>query len=413
MDSFLVEKAVDFFPSYSIMRQGKERENVFSQNNDDREKKLADRAHENRIVRKIVTIFLLIMIVFVGGLFAGGMIYLTQATKPVNAKDVKTIEVEIPMGSSVSDIANELKKQGAIKSALIFRYYVKYKNETGFQAGNYELTTAMDVEEIISQLKEGKVEKEAELKLTILEGLRLTDIAAIISKNTSHSVEDILTKLEDEEFIESLLSTYPMLDEKAIKQDGIKYALEGYLFPATYEYAEQEPAIEVILISMIEQMQKIINKYADEISESGYSVHEILTLASLIETESQKSEDRFKISGVFHNRLKNDMRLDSDPTVKYALDKTDIQVTYQDTDVSSPYNTYRMKGFPIGPIASPREESIEAALKPEQVSDFYFFARPNGEVIYTKTLSEHEQVVATYREEWNELIRKQREESAE
>lgn len=374
----------------------------------DLERRKLEQANENRTVRRIVTVILLIFTIVFAGFSIGSFFYVNSALKPIDEKNKKKIDVTIPIGSSVSEIAKLLEKQGAIKNALVFRYYVKYKNESGFQAGDYELNTAMDVKEIISEMKEGKVKKEVAMKLTVPEGLSLTGISKLIAKKTSYSEEEIMNKMQDKDFIEMLASTYGILDEKAISKDGIKYSLEGYLYPATYEFEDKNPKLETIISSMVEKMQEVVEKYEGEIRESGFSIHETLTLASLIEKETQKSEDRFKVSGVFHNRMEKDMRLDSDPTVKYALDKNEIQVTYKDTDVSSPYNTYRMKGLPIGPIASPREESIKAAIEPKKVDEYYFFARPNGEVIYTKTLSEHEKVVAKYRHEWNELIKAQK-----
>lgn len=374
----------------------------------DREQKIQEKASENRIVRRIVAVVSLVIFIILSGMIAGGALYVNNALKPVDPEDEKVVEVSVPIGSSSTDIAQLLEEKGLIKSARVFRYYVKYKNETGFQAGDYELSTAMDIKEIISELKEGKVIKEAALKITVPEGLRIVDIADIIAEETSHTAEDIVRTLQDESFIHTVIDTYPIIDKDAILQDGMKYPLEGYLYPATYEFEEENPSIESILLKMIEEMQTIVQKYETEIPEP-YTVHQILTLASMIETEAKSSEDRFKISGVFYNRLANDMRLDSDPTVKYALDKDEIQVTYADTDVDSPYNTYRMKGFPIGPIASPREESIEAAVFPEEMEAFYFFARPNGEVIYTNTYGEHQAVIAKYRHEWNELIEEQQE----
>lgn len=356
---------------------------------------------------RLLVIILFVLILF-AGLVGGVIFYVKSALKPVDEEGQQKVAVEIPIGSSVIEIAKILEKNGAIKSALVFRYYVKYKNETGFQAGNYELTTTMDVPEIVSELKEGRIHKDAAMRLTIPEGYNLSAIARTIAEKTDYTKEEVIDKLQDKEFVESLTETYSMLTLEDITKEGIKYSLEGYLFPATYAFDEESPSLDSIIREMVEKMQSVVDRHADDIEQSGYSVHELMTLASLIETETQKSEDRYKVSGVFHNRLENEMRLDSDPTVKYALDKTDIQVTYKDTDVTSPYNTYRMIGIPIGPIASPREESIKAALHPKTVDELYFFARPNGQVIYTKTLNEHEKVVTTYRHEWNTLIEEQK-----
>src|SRR5690606_10387032 len=327
----------------------------------------------------------LVFILFFIGVVGSSVMYIQSALKPVDEDANKEIYVSIPIGSSVIEIANILEKKGVIKNALVFRYYVKLKNETGFQAGDYVLTTAMDVPEIIAKLKEGKVKKQAALKITIPEGVRIIDIAEIIASKTRYSREEVLKRMQERTFIQTLAASFPMLKLEDIQKKGIKSSLEGYWFPPTYDSDEKTPPLDSIITAMVEKMQTVIAQYEADIQRSGYSIHEILTLASLIETETQKSEDRYKVSGVFHNRLKQDMRLDSDPTVKYALDKTDIQVTYKDTAVSSPYNTYRIKGMPIGPIASPREESIRAALHPKQVDEFYFFARPNGQIIYTKT----------------------------
>lgn len=370
--------------------------------------KLLKKADENRTVRRFVAISLLLIAILFVGIIGGSIMYVNSALKPVNKDNDEKMNVTIPIGSSVTQIAKILEKQGAIKSALVFRYYVKFKSESDFQAGEYELSTSMDVREIISKLKEGKVDKEVAIKFTIPEGTSLSDIAEIISKQTPFSKKEILSELQNEEFIDHLSESYPMLDPKVIKQEGIRYSLEGYLFPATYGFEKKDTSLQSLLTAMVARMQTVIDQYEEEIASSGYTVHEILTLASLIETETQKAADRFKVSGVFHNRLQQNMRLDSDPTVKYALEKKEIQVTYKDTDVSSPYNTYRMVGIPIGPIASPREESIEAALHPKELDEFYFFARPNGQVIYTKTLNEHEKVVTKYRHEWNDLIKKQK-----
>lgn len=350
----------------------------------------------------------LVFILFFIGVVGSSVMYIQSALKPVDEDANKEIHVSIPIGSSVIEIAKILEKKGIIKNALVFRYYVKLKNETGFQAGDYVLTTAMDVPEIIAKLKEGKVKKQAALKITIPEGVRIVDIAEIIAGKTKYTREEVIKQVQDRTFIQTLAASFPMLKLEDIQKEGIKYSLEGYLFPATYEFDEKNPPLDAIITVMVEKMQTVVDQYETDIQKSGYSVHEILTLASLIETETQKSEDRYKVSGVFHNRLKHDMRLDSDPTVKYALEKTDIQVTYKDTAVSSPYNTYRIKGIPIGPIANPREDSIKAALHPKQVDEFYFFARPNGQIIYTKTLKEHEKVVTTYRHEWRALIEKEK-----
>jgi UPF0755 protein len=185
-----------------------------------------------------------------------------------------------------------------------------------------------------------------------------------------------------------------------ILQEDIRYPLEGYLFPARYDFMEEQPSIETVVEAMLNGTQTVINEFASEFEESEYTVHELLTLASIIEREAQKAEDRYLISGVLYNRLDKGMRLQVDPTVSYAIGEHRYMTSYADTEVDSPYNTYRYAGIPIGPIASPGKDSIRASLLPEKTEALYFYARYNGEVIYNETFEEHNRTVQMYREEW-------------
>jgi UPF0755 protein len=367
---------------------------------------LEERKKENRIVRRIVFIIVALIVIAVGAMAAGGYLYVNNALKPVDSESQEAINVSIPIGSSVSQIGQILEGNGIIKDALIFRYYVKYKNETGFQAGDYELTPAMKLEEIIESLKNGKVLQNAALKITIPEGLRLTEIAEKIAKETKYSTEEVINKLQEEEFISSLASTYSMIDKEIIMVEGIIYPLEGYLFPATYEFVEEDPELEKIIQKMVAKMQKVVDKYKGNIDAGPYRPHEILTLASVIEEETKKQEDRKKVSGVFYNRLEAGMPLGSDVTILYAQQDHRVQVLYSDLEVESAYNTYQNSGLPIGPIASPGEAAIEAVVNPEKVNDLYFYARPNGEVIYNQTLKAHNETAKKYKPEWEEVKEK-------
>lgn len=363
-----------------------------------------ERVSQAKVVRKIV-FFCLIVLIIVGAIvFISAYTYIAKALDPIDEKNPKEIEVTIPIGSSARQIGEILEKEGLVRSATIFRYYVRYKNETGFQAGEYVLSTAMSVPELVAELKEGKLLQEAALTFTVPEGLWLEDVVQIIAENTENAPEDIMEVINDREFVRELIVEFPILSED-ILNEKIRYPLEGYLFPAKYEFLSEQPAIEDVIKKMVGQTQKVLDEFKTDIENSDFSVHEILTLASIIEREAKTSEDRYKISGVLHNRLKRNMKLQVDPSVAYALGEHLYMTSFDDLEIDSPYNTYKYEGLPIGPIANPGKDSIRAALQPEESNYLYFYARYNGEIIYSETYEEHNKVHQKYRHEWVEAER--------
>ncbi|ANX13023.1 hypothetical protein ABE41_013505 [Fictibacillus arsenicus] len=347
------------------------------------------------IILTIIALFLAVIVLAAGTLY----FYFNKNIGAFDSANQENFTVEIPIGSSTANIGKELEDKGIINSGQFFKLYTRVKGEGDFQAGVYQLSPSMNLTEIIAALKEGKLFKKPELTLTIPEGFNVPQIAGEISASTGYEKEEILKVMTDKAFLKELQNKYKNIPDDIYKE-GLYYPLEGFLFPATYEFDKKKPELKEIVDKMVEQSSTVIAKYENDIKKSGYSMFEMITLASLIEEESQREEDRKKISGVFYNRLEKDMKLDSDPTVKYARKDFDVQVLYEHLEVDSPYNTYRYKGIPIGPITSPGEKSIEAALKPVKMDELFFYARPNGEVIYTKTLQEHNAVYRKYRDEW-------------
>ncbi|MBB3907285.1 MULTISPECIES: endolytic transglycosylase MltG [Anoxybacillaceae] len=347
-------------------------------------------------VRKVVFMISALVCVLLLTTVIGGYVYIRSALQPVDPEDKKTVQVSIPIGSSVSDIAAILEKKGIIKSAAVFRYYVKFKNHADFQAGNYQLTRSMTLEEIISSLKTGKVMREMKLKITIPEGKQLTQIATIIAQKTGYKQEQVMNQLNDRAYIQELIKKYPMVLSPDILNKNIRYPLEGYLFPATYSFPEEKPPLPAIIEPMIAKTAEVLAKYEEKKTEKGFTTHRLLTMASLIEAEATEKADRQKIASVFYNRLRIGMPLQTDPTVLYALGKHKERVYYEDLKVNSPYNTYIHQGLPPGPIANAGEMSIEAALEPAETGYFYFLATPAGEVIFTSTLAEHNREKAKY-----------------
>ncbi|MEH6906855.1 endolytic transglycosylase MltG [Neobacillus drentensis] len=352
-------------------------------------KKMLEHQSEAKVVRKIVlviSILLLLLIVLISG---GGYLYIDSALKPVDAESKTLKKVDIPIGSSVTGIGETLQSHGIIKSAKVFKYYVKLKNEAGFMAGEYQLSPSMDVPEIVSRLKTGKVMAKASFKLTIPEGKQLEEIAAMMAKATKQKQEDVLNKLNNIEFIKTLMAKYPDILTEEILNSSVKYPLEGYLYPATYPFYKQNPSVEEMVTAMLNQTRKVVLAYSEESKKKNLSVHQLLTMASLVEEEATEKADRKTIASVFYNRMKKGMMLQTDPTVLYAQGKHKERVLYEDLEVDSPYNTYKNTGLPPGPIANSGKASIEASLEPEKTDYYYFLATSDGDVIFTKTLEEH------------------------
>ncbi|WEG14098.1 endolytic transglycosylase MltG [Pullulanibacillus sp. KACC 23026] len=366
--------------------------------------KLRKRADEARLVRRIVLIVLAALIIAIAGTAGYTYRYISRSLQPENAASHNKVIVTIPSGSSVKEISTILENKGIIHSGTVFHYFCKYRNEQDFMAGTYQLSPSMSIQTIINTLQSGKVYQPVLLKLTIPEGYWVKDIAATIADKTSLKESDILKKLSDRSYIKShYLKNYPFL--KTVLSDKYKevtYPLEGYLFPATYSFSVKNPTLDQIVSKMLDKTQSVLNDNKGLISQSSLmNVHDILTMASLVEEEAPDQADREKIAGVFFNRLKKGMPLQTDPTISYALQKHLKNISHSELAFKSPYNTYTNKGLPIGPIDNPSLISIEAVLNPAKTDALYFFARPNGQVLYAKTLAQHNANVNKYKSEWN------------
>jgi len=352
-------------------------------------KKMIEKQGEARIVRRIVLVVAIILVITVGVVAGGSYFYLKSALEPANPDSKTEKQIDIPIGSSASSIGKILEENGIIKDARVFKYYVKLKNETGFMAGNYALKPSMTIPEIIENLKTGKIQEQLVFKMTIPEGKQLEQIASIMAEKTNRNADEIFKQLNEKEFIESLMEKYPDILTDEIFNENIKYPLEGYLFPATYPFYKEDPTIEEIVSAMLDKTDSVIREYRTEIEGREMTVHQILTMSSLIEEEATEKVDRDQIASVFYNRLNIGMPLQTDPTVLYAQGEHKSRVVYKDLEIDSPFNTYKYPGLTPGPIANAGVTSIEAALFPEETDFLYFLATPTGEVLFSKTLDEH------------------------
>src|SRR5690625_290353 len=350
---------------------------------------MENRGNEARTVRKIVSIIIisLVLIIVVGGF--SGYLYIKSALEPVDPTNKENIEIDIPMGSTTSSIASILEENGIIKDARIFRFYIKFKNEADFQAGEYVFNQTQSLDEIIESLKSGKILAEPMYTVTIPEGKTVEQIAEIFANHLSFTKDEFLDMANDHEYVEQLIEQYPSVLSEVILDPDISTPLEGYLFAATYEFYEKDPPVELVIESMIEKTTSVVVPFLDDIVSKEFSVHEALTFASLLENEARTEEQRKEISGVFYNRLAIDMKLQTDPTVLYALGGHKDKVLYEDLEIDSPYNTYVVNDLPIGPISNFAKNSLEAVFNPAESDYIYFLHDADGEIHYSETYDEH------------------------
>ena len=288
--------------------------------------------------------------------------------------------VVIPNGSTFQHVAALLESEGLIKNRSVFVLFAKSQSaDRKIRAGEYELNPGMTPAEILSELLNGHVLLHP---LTIPEGLTIGQIADLAAQDGLTDRADFLRLAKDREFIASL---------------GIKAeTLEGYLYPNTYKFPRGIKAREV-LVAMVEQLgQEVGPDLLARMQELKMTMHEVLTLASVIEKETGSGGERPEISAVFHNRLKKRIPLQSDPTVIYGLPAFDGNLHKKDLSNLSPYNTYRVQGLPPGPIANPGIQAIRATLYPSDSRSLYFVSRNDGTHQFSRTLIEHNQAVEKY-----------------
>lgn len=358
--------------------------------------RMKEKKKEVRVVRRIVLIVALVLLVVVAVVGWQAYSYVTDALEPMDPDSEKVIDVEVPIGSNLDSIAALLEENEVIKDARIYKYYVKFQNESEFQAGNYGLTQSMTLEEITESLKTGKVYHEPLYTINVPEGLTLKEIAErVIAEKTDYSAEQFMEQVQDETYIEELMVKYPDLLTEDIKGEDIKFALEGYLFPATYPIYEENPSLTVLIEQMLDATKATIEPYQSVLQEQEKSPHWLLTFASLLEEEATAKSDRQTIASVFYNRMDQDMPLQTDPTVIYAMGEHKDRLFNSDYEFEDPYSTYTNKGLPPGPIAAAGASSIEAVLDPNQTDYLYFLADSEGKNYFSTSYEQHLQ----YRDE--------------
>ncbi|PYY25597.1 endolytic transglycosylase MltG [Paenibacillus illinoisensis] len=337
---------------------------------------------------KVILVVLLIIVIAAGG--AGAAVW--NMMRPV-AASADPVVFEIKSGSGTSQIADQLEQEGLIRSGLAFKGYLKWKKQgSSFMAGTYSMNPGVSYDEIISKLNSGEVVPEEMMKFTIPEGYTVLQMADKLSAEGVVDREEFIKLANDpSSFDVDIIKDIPVDEE-------LRYVLEGYLFPETYELKKGSSTHDVMQ-RMLEEFQTKINTISDlesKLKARNLSLHELLTIASLVEREVVVDEERALVAGVIDNRIKQDMKLEIDATVQYLLDKPKARLLFKDLKVKSPYNSYLNKGLPPGPIASPSLESIEAALAPEASDYLFYVTKKDGSSghLFAKTYKEHQQNIA-------------------
>uniref|UniRef100_A0AAC9W8J8 Endolytic murein transglycosylase n=1 Tax=Lactococcus lactis subsp. lactis TaxID=1360 RepID=A0AAC9W8J8_LACLL len=363
---------------------------------------------------KIIAVIVVLLVLVVGGTGWYGYNFVKSGIQPLDSKNATAKSINIPAGSSSKQIGEILQRQSIIKNGMVFQYYTKFKNYSEFKSGYYNLAPNMSLSTIASKLEEGGTEKPVAPtlgKILVPEGYTLTQIAKAVTVNsgsdeknakTPFSEADFMKTVQDPTFIAKMVKAYPKLFASLpTKDSGIKYQLEGYLFPATYDYTKSS-TVESVIENMIQAANTQLTPYYDTIAQKNLTVNEVLSLAALVEKEANNDDDRRNVAGTFYNRMNAGMPLGSNLSILYAEGKLGEKTSLSedaniDTNLDSPYNLYANTGFGPGPVDSPSLSSIKAVLDPAQNDYLYFVADvTTGKVYFAKNLDEQNANVQKY-----------------
>ncbi|MFA4891610.1 MAG: endolytic transglycosylase MltG [Candidatus Gracilibacteria bacterium] len=307
--------------------------------------------------------------------------YCNGISSPLDPENTEEISILVHQGDSVRQIADTLEEKEIIKSAWAFYWYVRLHDlDTTIISGRFLLSPSMTVPEILAKISNPA---ESEAILTIQEGLRIRDIDKRL-----HEMELI----QEGEFLAAVRNFsgyeyYPFLDKKNLEK--LDLPLEGYLYPDTYFLDPIDFKPESVIFKALDNFETKISPYLEKIAASTRSLHEVITMASIVEKEISAITDRPIIAGILWKRLDSDWRLDADATLLYQKDTN--KITTEDLQSPSPYNTRKSKGLPPGPIGNPSLNAIQAALNPQTSQYWFYLSAKNGETIYATTNEEHEQ----------------------
>ena len=346
---------------------------------------------------KKTALFLIVLII----LIVIGFLTIYKFNTSSVSNDTKPVTIEVNTGDNYFTMAKKLKEKNLIKSEFFYKLFLKLHKPGKLVVGQYDVNKAMSVSEIVETIGNENNLKTTRIKLTFKEGINVIKMASIIEDKTDIKKEEFLNKINDETFIDTLINKYWFLTDE-VKTNGIYYDLEGYFYPDTYIYEKDQISLESLINSMLENTGKKLAPLKEDLEKNQYTIHQILTLASLIELEAVSDNDRATVAGVFYNRLNNNWTLGSDVTTYYSAKKSMTErLTKAELDACNGYNTRcsTMKGLPVGPIDNPAISSIKAAINPIDTDYYYFVADSEKKVYFTKNANEHAAIIAKLKKE--------------
>ena len=337
---------------------------------------------------------LLAPIIAVVLVLAVAIIAYNVALGPVDRKDDNAVTVVIPTGSTASEIVYILDEKGLVKSTLCAKIHVRLGGYDTLQANTYVFSKSMSFKKIMKAINTGDFEYISKENITIVAGYRIPQVAEVMAEKLPWTKEEILAKWADKAYLQKLIGKYWFLTDE-ILDSRILYPLEGYFYADTYFVSGEGDTIETATEKFLDRMDDVLAERKDEIKNSGFTVHQFLTLTSIVTKEGGSlDEDLPKVAGVFINRLNEGMSLGSDVTVNYIYQQDKVNLTQSQLATDSPYNTRKNAGLPPSPICAVLDTRIDAVLNYEQTDYLFFYGCPDGTVIFSKTLKEHEKAAA-------------------
>ncbi|MCQ2545975.1 MAG: endolytic transglycosylase MltG [Clostridia bacterium] len=343
---------------------------------------------------------ILVVLIILVAAMTGGIVYYLNGIGAVDSHDMVDVTVEIPNGSGASSIVAILDDNGLIKNRTCAKINARIGGYNSLQANNYIFNKAMTVPEMMKAINTGDFNYISKTSFQLSEGYRLTQCAQALSEVSPFSAKEIMNKWDDKSYVSELIAKYWFLTDDVLKDD-VMHPLEGYLFPDTYFITDSDPSLESLTEMALDRMDEALSERRSEIESSDFSVHEFLTLASIVTKEGCATEkDATHISGVFVNRLKKDMSLGSDVTVCYIFDEDRVDLKVSQLDSDSPYNARKVQGLIPGPICTVPTIAMDGLLNYDKTDDLFFYAGPDGTIYYAKTNEEHDKNVAAH--PWSE-----------
>ena len=337
--------------------------------------------------KTIIQVILPIVVV----LILGGFFFYRHGISAVSKND-KEVIVKMEKGMGALQMVNRLDEAGLIKNPLCAKIFLKLHSYDHLQANTYVFNETMSVKDMYDIMENPEFKYILKSKITIKEGNTIPEVAEEFSRLLKIKKDDVIKQWKDPQLLQSFIKDYWFIDESILNKN-LMYPMEGYLYPETYFITEEKPTVESVTRLSLDMMSKILEPYKDEIQKRGWSMHQFLTFASVVERESLFDKDKPIIAGVFMNRLDQDMLLQSDITVNYAWQRTGVDVSYQHLKIDSLYNTYKYKGLPVGPISTVSRSTLESCVHYDKNDYLYFFAKKDGTVLYSRTLQEHNKTV--------------------